>query len=210
MIPSQPALRLIQSDDKTGIDGAGKTGIDGAGNAGIDGTGADALVTSVKAALRSRRSSVAIVSTFNGRQPVGCAVSAFLSLSLQPPSLLVSLRSGSETLGHIQSSNRFGLSLLADEHRALVDVFSHGRAGERFGATDYGVVHGVPVVDDAPAVFACTLTAQIPMYDHTLVVGEVLSADLVDTHAELTVGASTTAPQAVAAGETPTGRTVSR
>jgi flavin reductase (DIM6/NTAB) family NADH-FMN oxidoreductase RutF len=137
----------------------------------------EALVESVKAAMRLRRTSVAIVSTFDGDQPVGCAVSAFLSLSLRPPSLLVSLRSGSQTLGHIQRTNRFGLSLLAEQHEPLIDVFSHGRCGDRFRSTGFDVVHDVPLVDGSPAAFACVLSAQVRMYDHTLVTGEVLRVE---------------------------------
>lgn len=136
-----------------------------------------ALVESVRAALRLRHAPVAIVSTFNGGQPVGCVVSAFLSLSLQPPSLLVSLQNGSTTLGHIQTSDRFGLSLLAAQHGPLIELFSSGPSCDRFRSTGYQVVHDVPLLTSAPAVFACSLAAAIGMYDHTLIVGEVLHAD---------------------------------
>jgi flavin reductase (DIM6/NTAB) family NADH-FMN oxidoreductase RutF len=128
----------------------------------------------VRAALRPRHAPVAIVSAFNGAEPVGCAVSAFLSLSLQPPRLLVSLQNGSRTLRHIQAGDRFGLSLLAEQHSPLIELFSSGRSCDRFRSTGYQVVHDVPLLPSAPAAFACALTAVVEMYDHTLVVGDVL------------------------------------
>jgi flavin reductase (DIM6/NTAB) family NADH-FMN oxidoreductase RutF len=146
----------------------------------------DALVDSVKTALRLRRAPVAIVSTLDGDKPVGCAISAFLSLSLRPPSLLVSLRSSSMTLGHIRSSTRFGLSLLAERHAPLIDVFSRGRCHDRFRSTGFDVVHNVPLVEGAPAAFACTLSAQISIRDHTLIAGDILHVETATTRVSLT------------------------
>lgn len=137
----------------------------------------DALVQSMKTALRARHAPVAIVSGFAGAQPVGCVVSAFLSLSLQPPSLLVSLQHGSQTLECIQRSGRFGLSLLGEQHDRLIQTFSTGNARDRFRSAKYGVSCDVPLLEGSPATFACALSRVVPMYDHVLLVGDVLQAD---------------------------------
>lgn len=137
----------------------------------------ECLANSVRTAMRSRRAPVAIVSTLDGGQPVGCAVSAFLSLSLRPPSLLISLRTGSATLSHIASSARFGLSLLAERHQPLIGAFSRGQCDDRFHFADFNIVHEVPLIQGAPAAFACRLSGQIGVRDHTLIVGDIVQVE---------------------------------
>ncbi|WP_067474296.1 flavin reductase family protein [Actinomadura hibisca] len=135
-----------------------------------------ATADAFRAAMRSCPPPVGIVATVDGGRPAGCAVNAFLALSVNPPSLLVSLQNDSATLGGIGSSGRFGLSLLTERHDRLVRLFSSGPRADRFRAADFEIVHGVPLLAGVPAAFACTVAARLPAHDHTLVVGDVLHA----------------------------------
>jgi flavin reductase (DIM6/NTAB) family NADH-FMN oxidoreductase RutF len=135
----------------------------------------DLLPERVRSALALCRSRVAIVSAFDGGQPTGCAVSAFLTLSLRPPSLVVSLANGSRTLDSVRAHGRFGFSLLTADQEYLVDVFSRGPREERFRTTGVSVVDRVPLVPVASIRVTCSVFSEVAMYDHTLVVGTILS-----------------------------------
>ncbi|MFI6517733.1 flavin reductase family protein [Spirillospora sp. NPDC050679] len=135
-----------------------------------------ATADTFRAAMRSCPPPIGIVATIDGGRPAGCAVNAFLALSVNPPSLLVSLQNDSATLGGIGSSGRFGLSLLTERHDRLVRLFSSGPRADRFRAADFEVVHGVPLLAGVPAAFACTVSARLPAHDHTLIIGDVLHA----------------------------------
>ena len=135
----------------------------------------DTLAEAVRAAMRAGRRPVAVLSTFDGARPVGCAVSAFLCLSLDPPSVLVSMASGSGTLDRVRRRGRFGLSLLGEDQQRLVEVFATGRPTDRFRATGFSVLHGVPLVEGSPGALACAVTDLMPRYDHTLLLGDVLA-----------------------------------
>lgn len=135
----------------------------------------DSLAAAVRTAKRGCRSPVAVLTTCDQDRPVGCAVSAFLSLSLRPPSLLVSLRPDSITLKHIRTSVRFGLSVLGEQHGELVTRFSRGRSDERFDGMAFLVTHGVPLLVGVPAAFACQVTAEFPIHDRVLLVGGIVA-----------------------------------
>jgi flavin reductase (DIM6/NTAB) family NADH-FMN oxidoreductase RutF len=139
---------------------------------------AETLAESVRSALAGRPRPVAIVSTFDGADPIGCTVSAFLCLSLRPPSLVVSLGNGSTTLDRILRHDRFGLSLLADRQHPLIERFATGPPAGRFRSTGFRVLGDVPLVGGCPGAFACAVTAHVPLHDHTLVVGDVLAAEV--------------------------------
>jgi flavin reductase (DIM6/NTAB) family NADH-FMN oxidoreductase RutF len=55
---------------------------------------------------------VTVVTAMSDGLPHGTTVSAFASLSMNPPMVLVSLDRGSELLSLIQESRRFGVSVL--------------------------------------------------------------------------------------------------
>jgi len=59
--------------------------------------------------------------------PAGATVSAFSSLSLDPPLVVLSLDRTSSTLGAIRSRGAFAVHILGDDHRRLAVTF----AGER-------------------------------------------------------------------------------
>ena len=135
----------------------------------------DGFTAAVRAAKRRCRARPAILATCDRDRAVGCTVSAFLSLSLRPPSLLVSLRHDSGTLGHIRASTAFGLSILSERQAPLVRRFALGRPDERFDGTAFVLSHGVPLVVGAAAAFACGLTAELVVHDRVLLAGDILA-----------------------------------
>ncbi len=108
----------------------------------------------------------------DGQPPVGCTVSSVTSLSISPPSLLVSLQTGSRTLARIRETQWFGLNILAWTQRELCRRFSSAPAERRFEGIRHESRLGVPVLPDAMASLACAVMDEIEIADHTLVIGE--------------------------------------
>ena len=102
----------------------------------------------------------------------GMTANSFISVSLEPPLLLVSVANRARILSLIAHTGSFGISVLAEQQRAVSQQFSgRGTAGLQ---VPLSVLGGVPVVPDAIASFACRLHSQFPGGDHTLILGEVL------------------------------------
>jgi flavin reductase (DIM6/NTAB) family NADH-FMN oxidoreductase RutF len=101
--------------------------------------------------------------------PVGCTVNAFISVSLRPPTLLVSLAKGSRTLAAIARHGRFCVNVLAAGQRGLVARFSG--PGDRFAGVAFHWEHEVPVLDGVAAAAVCAVTRIVPAADHAMVLG---------------------------------------
>ena len=82
-------------------------------------------------------STVAVVGTLACGQPVGCVVTSFLSLSVAPPVLTVSLATTGRLLGDIEAAGRFTVSVLAADQHALVRTFSRGERTRRYDAVEH-------------------------------------------------------------------------
>ncbi|MFG2732970.1 flavin reductase family protein [Streptomyces canus] len=72
-----------------------------------------AALHALRDAMATVASPVAVVTAMDGRRPHGTTVSAFASLSLAPPMVVVSLDERSPLLAVVHRTGRFGLNVLA-------------------------------------------------------------------------------------------------
>ncbi len=109
------------------------------------------------------------------RRPMGCTLNALTSLSLEPPSLLISLGLDSRTLAGLRVSGRFCVNVLARDQEEVSRRFSDARltTDERFAAVDYELKHDVPVLAGCVATLICDVVDAITIHDHVLIVGTV-------------------------------------
>ncbi|WP_329241191.1 flavin reductase family protein [Streptomyces sp. NBC_01478] len=103
--------------------------------------------------------------------PVGCTANAVMSLSVDPPSVLLSLTTTSRTLAHIRSEGRFAVNVLSWTDRRLVAQFATGTQAERFAGVPWHWAGGVPVLTQASAIVVCTVRETVSLLDHTLIAG---------------------------------------
>ena len=128
-------------------------------------------------AVLSRWATGVSVVTAHGRSgDAGLTVNALLSVSLDPPSLLVSLSNGTDTLPVVDESRHFGVSFLSAEQRELSERFALAvPSAEKFpGVGLHRGPYGSPLLDGAIAALECRLAARTPAFDHTLLLGEVV------------------------------------
>ncbi|MFC4327469.1 flavin reductase family protein [Streptomyces andamanensis] len=116
-------------------------------------------------------------------EDVGMTATAFLSVSLDPPLALVSLRTGSRMDDLLAEQPLWAVSVLTGNQRHIAGRFAmKGRISDRLLFADVphtrGEVSGAPLVDDALATLELRTEQRVPAGDHTLVVGRVLTARL--------------------------------
>jgi len=111
-------------------------------------------------------------------------VSSFSSVSLEPLLVLVCVHQDARCLDAIVASGVWGISVLGEGQRAVADRLADpgrpvigqlDRIAHRRGSET-----GVALLADAVATLECRTTDLYPAGDHSIVVGEVLSAQ-VDT-----------------------------
>jgi flavin reductase (DIM6/NTAB) family NADH-FMN oxidoreductase RutF len=129
-----------------------------------------------KAALSSWPSGVTVVTTLDGTQHRAITVSAFASVSLTPPLVLVSINNDSLVLPSIVSSKVFSINILALGQTDVSKACAyHDREG--MGDVQYTVgANGCALVDGALVHIACELHATVPAGDHHLAIGLVTHA----------------------------------
>lgn len=118
---------------------------------------------------------VAIVSCLDEQElPHGMTVSSFTSISLQPATVLVSLRPG-RTHASIRHRGCYGVSVLAGEQ----EDWSRHFGGRPLDAPElhWEMKGSVPVLRDALAWFECEVDHMMQVHDHTLFVARVLDCD---------------------------------
>ncbi|MEV7437267.1 flavin reductase family protein [Streptomyces griseoviridis] len=124
-----------------------------------------------RAAISHLPTGLAVVTAHGPEGPVGCTVTAVLSLSVDPPSLLVSLASRSRTLAGLLRARSFAVNVLSWQHRALAHQFATGTADARFAGVVVRQVNGAPVLDGCAAAVVCETRESVELFDHTLVAG---------------------------------------
>ena len=114
-------------------------------------------------------------------QPVGATVSAFASLSLDPPLVVVCLKRESSTVAAIRARQAFAVHILGNNQAQLALRFASDRS-PKFEALDFTAnASVVPVLSDCPVRLECVLNDELPGGDHLMLVGLVVDACNTDT-----------------------------
>lgn len=119
--------------------------------------------------MRRWATGAAVVTGGSPAEPVGCTVNALTSVSLDPPLLLISLASSSNTLAGVLRHGSFAVNVLAWRQRWLASRFA--AVGDRFAGVDYRLVHDVPVLTGTVAAAVCGVVRTVTVADHVLVLG---------------------------------------
>jgi flavin reductase (DIM6/NTAB) family NADH-FMN oxidoreductase RutF len=116
---------------------------------------------------------VTVVASEHDGLPAGMTLNAFISVSLDPLLVLVSLAHGARTLGAVRQSGRFAVSLLHREQRdAAIELATPGAPFPEAHMTRTS--DGFVIVRGAAATQHCEVEQITAAGDHDLVVGRVI------------------------------------
>ena len=137
---------------------------------------------SFRQALRLQTAGVAILTTGVEELRAGITVTSVVSVSLDPPTMLVCVNNQGRTGEILEKVGFFTINFTAPEHRELAKRFA-GMTGvqgdERFTHGHWETaISGTPVLADALASFECSLQQAVTVGSHTLYIGAVLALRL--------------------------------
>jgi flavin reductase (DIM6/NTAB) family NADH-FMN oxidoreductase RutF len=107
----------------------------------------------------------------------GITVTAFSSLSLEPPLVLVCIDDNASIRPAIAGASYFVVNILAAHQEAVARRFSEPEAEQRFEGLGYTRGQsGAAVLEDVLASLECRVVQSTKSGDHTIFVGEVEAA----------------------------------
>lgn len=125
---------------------------------------------------------VTVVATEVDGKAHGMTANAFMSVSLNPKLVVVSIAEKASMLEKIKKSNTFSVNILSAEQQELSMIFAGQLKEHREVAFDQ--LGGVPVIAGALAQVACEVTAAHVEGDHTLFIGRVIEISIEESNAE--------------------------
>jgi flavin reductase (DIM6/NTAB) family NADH-FMN oxidoreductase RutF len=134
------------------------------------------LQQAFRAAMGNLSTPVSVVTTFDDDEPHGTTVSAFSSLSMEPPMVLVSLDVTSQLLTRLPVGRRFGLNVLAAHQDQIALRFAQKRE-RKFEDIPWLTDHDAPRIINSHAWVVLDVAQRVPAGDHVLVLGNVVDAD---------------------------------
>jgi flavin reductase (DIM6/NTAB) family NADH-FMN oxidoreductase RutF len=136
----------------------------------------DRMADNFRRAMRRMTGTISLVTTRDDQDaPHGMAASAVVPVSMQPPSLLVSVNRSALMYSVLSTTGVFCANILDDTAHPLVEIFKRSdRRGERFlsGAWQRSW-RGLPFLPSALCCVFCAVDAQMDYGTHTLLVGRV-------------------------------------
>jgi flavin reductase (DIM6/NTAB) family NADH-FMN oxidoreductase RutF len=109
-------------------------------------------------------------------RPTGLTVSAFCSVSLDPPQILVCVDHKSQSYPSLRDGTSFAVNILGAEHESVSRRFATTRLDKFDGVAWSRGALGVPLIDGALAHLECRTVSRHVEGDHTILVGLVEDA----------------------------------
>lgn len=107
----------------------------------------------------------------------GMTASAFCSLSLEPPLVLVCIEKSAslhEVLAAGNTASQFAVNILEAKQEDLARRFADEHPDRFDGVGFTRGTTGAPILDDCLAVIECEVQSRHPAGDHTIVIGAVI------------------------------------
>lgn len=135
----------------------------------------DQLRDEFRQAMRRLATTVALITTGCGDNYGGMAATAVMSVTADPPTLVVAVNRTASMSPILDEHGWFCVNLLAEWHQHLIPIFSGGKTGkDRFVDGDWQLSETYPpILGDASASLVCQTASRMDVGTHTLFVGEV-------------------------------------
>lgn len=134
-----------------------------------------------KRAMRRFATGVTVVTSLKDGEPRGVTVSAFASVSLDPPSVLICINREARSYLFISTSKIFCVNILDAAQQALAERFSGKLRENQFDGVDYFVDQtGAAVLRGSLAHVDCEVTGEHHVGSHSIFIGKVLSVATAD------------------------------
>ncbi|HWK22305.1 MAG TPA: flavin reductase family protein [Ureibacillus sp.] len=114
---------------------------------------------------------VTVILTETNGEPHGMTANAFMSVSLDPKLVVISIKENARMLSKIQDSKQFTVNILADNQTQISKIFSGQLKDQQ---VQFDRLANLPIIQGALAQVACEVSAEHIEGDHTLFVGKVL------------------------------------
>jgi flavin reductase (DIM6/NTAB) family NADH-FMN oxidoreductase RutF len=129
-------------------------------------------------AMASLCSGVAVITARReDGDPCGLVATSVSSFSAAPPSVLVSVDHSSRCHHALVDGDTFGVHVLSAGQEPLARVFA-GKGEDKFQGIDWGWDADVAHIDGCLAYLRCRRSALFELYDHSLLVGDVMAVSL--------------------------------
>ena len=133
-------------------------------------------VDDFKKALQQWASGVTVVTTSSEKFGVqGMTVTAFSSVSVNPPQILVCINDSADTGVGIHESRYFAVNVLNSDQQDLSNQFAGGSSQQqRFENTDWQVgITGAPILNNSLMSLDCKVVEKVLAGTHWIIIGEV-------------------------------------
>jgi flavin reductase (DIM6/NTAB) family NADH-FMN oxidoreductase RutF len=133
-------------------------------------------VEDFKNALQHWASGVTVVTTSSEKFGVqGMTVTAFSSVSVNPPQILVCINNSADTGEGIQESQFFAVNVLNSEQQDLSNQFAGGSSQQqRYENANWkSGVTGTPILTDSLMSLECKVIEKVRAGTHWIIIGEV-------------------------------------
>ena len=159
----------------TGPDGIGASPFDEfAGDEAPDVTNeqGDDPAVALRKTLGMFATGVTVITTLKGEQVHGMTANAFMSVSLEPALVLISVDRRTKMCGFLHEGSHYGVSVLCATQSKLSDRFA-GRPCDDCPVPRFDLVRDTPLVDGALAHFVARVERSYWGGDHSLFLGRV-------------------------------------
>jgi flavin reductase (DIM6/NTAB) family NADH-FMN oxidoreductase RutF len=128
-------------------------------------------------AMRHLAGGVSVITVGRGRDITGMTVTSVSSLSVDPPSLIVSINRASSSWPLLKHHGVFGVNILTADQLEVAERFT-GKDGlkgaERFAGVEWITgASGVPLLAGALAAIDCEVEDIVERHSHAIVIGRV-------------------------------------
>jgi flavin reductase (DIM6/NTAB) family NADH-FMN oxidoreductase RutF len=130
-----------------------------------------------RGAMRQLTGGVSVITAGRGRDISGMTVTSVSSLSVDPPTLIVSVNRSASSWPLLQRYGAFGVNILASDQIDIAERFA-GKDGlkgaARFAGAEWTTrASGVPLLVGALAAIDCEIEEIIERHSHAILIGRV-------------------------------------
>jgi flavin reductase (DIM6/NTAB) family NADH-FMN oxidoreductase RutF len=127
--------------------------------------------------MRHLTGGVSVITAGRGKDVTGMTVTSVTSLSVEPPTLLVSINRDASSFPLIRRIGAFGVNILNADQLEVAERFA-GKDGlkgaDRFAGSQWvTAVSGVPLLVGALSAFDCEVEEIVERHSHGIVIGRV-------------------------------------